>query len=199
MSDSQTPHAAAPKDAKDAREPRDAKEAKNPKDAQSSAAAKPAGPPAGAGLIVVLAVAAAALVGGGGIGMFLIAPAVVAARNAPHPAAEPKKEEGKGKPKAGKVTAYKMDNIVVNPAGSNGTRFLMASIAVEIDDPKVEAAVHDRDFEMRDAVVATLERQTLDMLTHPGARDTVRNQLEDAFTPIVGSRPRVYLTQFVIQ
>jgi flagellar FliL protein len=180
--------------------PKDSKDAKDPK-AAAEAPARPAGPP----LLSVLAVAAGALVGGAAIGLFAIAPRMVAARNAAPaahaPAPEPEKPEKpeKSKPRSGKTTAYRMDNIVVNPAGSNGTRFLMASIAVEIDDPKVEAQVRERDFEMRDAVVATLERQTLEMLTHPGARDTIRNQLEAAFTPIVGSRPRVFLTQFVIQ
>jgi flagellar FliL protein len=89
----------------------------------------------------------------------------------------------------------------VNPAGSAGTRFLMASVAFELSDEKVAAALQEQEVQVRDAVITALESQTLEMLTAPGSRAAIKRQLAATIQPLVpGHQPlRVYLPQFVIQ
>ncbi len=186
-------------------------------EAAPSAPAEGAPKPAAKGpaLPLVLGVSAGTLVAGAALGLLLVAPRVTAMRAASSPAAQAAahgeedahagddgKEKGHGgKEKGGheKPSGYRMDNIIVNPAGSNGTRFLMASVAIEVDNPKLSAVLKERDVPLRDAVISTIERQTLDDLTRLGARDSLRLQLVKALTPVVGARPRVYLPQFVLQ
>lgn len=169
----------------------------------AAAAAKPkAGPP-----IVLIATLAGALIAGGAGGAFLVGPRIVAARNAkpaPHKSAESADNAESGDGKKGdsaKHGVYKIDNLIVNPAGSQGTRFLMATVAIEVPDEKLALTLKERDVQLRDAVIAALEGETLDQLTRPGARDTVKARVARAVAPLTRDVKslRVYLPQFVIQ
>ncbi len=152
-------------------------------------------------MIAVLVAAAAGGVGGG----FVLAP-----RLAPHRAgqadsarAEPE-QEAKEHEKGDKETAgriFKIDNLIVNPAGSEGSRFLMTSVAFEVESETAETALKDHDVQVRDLVVSRLESQTMKMLTQPFARDSIKRDLAAAIVAVVGPKARVtvYLPQFVIQ
>ena len=71
---------------------------------------------------------------------------------------------------------------------------------VWVPDAKTQDWVRAHDAEVRDVVITTLERQTLDQLTQPGARDSVKRALTVALQPVAGTTDlRVYLPQFVIQ
>jgi flagellar basal body-associated protein FliL len=169
---------------------------------------------------ILAAAIVVSLTAGSLLGCLLIAPRVIAARNA-QPAAparaekaegggeaqesEGKKGEGKkGEGKKGegeKSAVFSIDNIVVNPAGSAGTRFLMASVAFELPDEKAVEALREKEVQIRDAVITTLESQTLEMLAAPGSREGIKRQLAIAIKPLVPGQkqPRVYLPQFVLQ
>ena len=186
-----------------------AKEKKGKDAGEEMAPARPFKLPEPAILAAVIVIALAA---GSLLGILVIAPRVVAARNA-RPAVAAKTEdggaakEGEGKQDEGKKGAeeksavYSIDNIVVNPAGSAGTRFLMASVAFELPNEKAVAALREKEVQIRDAVITTLESQTLEMLSAPGSREGIKRQLAIAVRPLVpGHQPvRVYLPQFVLQ
>jgi flagellar protein FliL len=180
-----------------------ADESKDKAEAKPAAKPKPALPlhlliPAGAGLV------AAAL--GIALGLLVVGPRVVALRpGAPAANAEPGGGHegghgGKGKEGA-KAAVFRLDNLIVNPAGSGGTRFLLASVAIEVPDDRYQARLRDRDFQVRDAVIAVLERQTLESVTSPGARDSIKVRLGQALAPMIGAGVpvQVYLPQFVLQ
>lgn len=153
-----------------------------------------------------------ALAAGTVAGMMLLGPRLAAMRGAAPATAhgseeareeKPASEKGKGAhgKEGEKAVVYRLDNLIVNPAGSHGTRFLMASVAVEVPDARIEAELRDRDFQVRDAVIAVLERQSLDVITAPGGRDSVKARLAETLGPMVGRGVplHIYLPQFVIQ
>jgi flagellar FliL protein len=157
------------------------------------------------GMLLVAIGAGAALIGGG-IGALVVAPkllARVAPADSAHASAETPKGEREpkreGKESAGRI--FKLDNMIVNPAGSEGTRFLMASVAFELDDDAEEAQLKAREIELRDMVVSKLESLTMPMLTQPSARDSLKAQLGRQVREILGpkAKVKVYLPQFVIQ
>jgi flagellar protein FliL len=179
--------------------------AKSAKPAAPAPPAKPRGLPP---VLLLASVVVAALALGGAAGSLLIGPRIATMRAAPGSPEAPEEEapepdkghEGKKKEES-KAVVYRLDNIIVNPAGSQGTRFLMASVAFELPDSRLEARLRERDFQVRDVIIATLERQSLQMLMAPGARDSVKRQLGLAVQPLTGRRRpvAVYLPQFVIQ
>lgn len=163
------------------------------------------------------AIALGALAVGAGAGTFLVGPPVAAllggksaAGHDAHASEEEGEDEGHGGGgahgggKGGKGTKKPMvtlDNIIVNPAGSASTRFLMASVAIELPDSKTESRLREQEAALRDVVIGALESRTLEQLAQPGGRDSVRVVLGDAIRPLTGKGkpPRIYLTQFVLQ
>ena len=195
-----------------------------------SAEAPPAAaePTAGAGgpkpLPVILAIVAG-LALGGGAGAFGVGPALASGIAPSPPAAHAKHHAGKSadadadssdaeaddegdapaEKKGGKegtaASVYTIDNLVLNPAGSGGTRFLLLSIAFEMKDAGALESIKTRDAELRDAVLVTLGSKTVEQLSEMTARDSLKTELRTATAKALHTRAvrRVYFPQFVIQ
>ena len=106
-----------------------------------------------------------------------------------------------GEKKAG-AAIHMMENLVLNPAGSNGTRFLMAAVAAELKDEKVKEDMTSRDAELRDAVLRLLGERTVDQLSDVNLREELKKLLTDSLNARLGAKSaikRVYFPQFVIQ
>jgi flagellar FliL protein len=104
----------------------------------------------------------------------------------------------------GKVAAAKpvhlLDNLVLNPAGSGGTRFLLLSVAFELKNAAVLEQMKARDAELRDVVLVTLGSKTVEELADMSAREALRNELRAATVKTFKKGvKRVYFPQFVIQ
>lgn len=178
----------------------------------AAAATEAAAPPAKkTGMVIGLLVAG--LVLGGATGTFVLAPRL--SPKIPTVAGDSTAEHGEGGAaegegaegehgKEGEGAAPKMvtlDNIIVNPAGSQGSRFLMTSVAIATEDEKLETSLRDRQVELRDKVTTVLEVMTMQQLTAPGARDTVKTRVQAMIVTMLGGKPRVkvFIPQFVIQ
>lgn len=94
-----------------------------------------------------------------------------------------------------------VDNLVVNPAASNGGRFLLTSIALEAVSPGETPLLEARDVELRDAMILVLGSKTVEELTDIGQRHIIADELLDAVEAIVGNHvvSRLFIPQFVIQ
>ncbi len=144
---------------------------------------------------------------GGAVGVMVIAPKLVARREAVQegleaPHEEAKEKEGEpGKAEGEKGPIFKIDNLIVNPAGSQGSRFLMVSVAVETPDGKMEETLRHKEAQIRDLVISLLEKQTMETLGTEGIRDELKAQLGDTISALVGTKTKlkVFLPQFVIQ
>jgi flagellar FliL protein len=142
----------------------------------------------------------------GGLGGGIVAATVVAPRFARHASAAPAtdgKSEGQEDPAGAAVPGklFRMENLIVNPAGTQGTRFLMASVALQATRPTDQAMLQAREVQLRDVITSVLERQSITMLTEPGARDSLRVALGAAVSPLLpaGARVTVYIPQLVVQ
>lgn len=177
-------------------------------------------PPKGALLVGVLV---AALIAGTGSGMFVIGPMLAKKSGyvvAPLPdsaggeqgeggghettgGGEHGGKEGEGGASASNL--HLIDNLVLNPAGSGGTRFLMIAAAVEFKESKMVDAFKARDAEVRDVVLRVIGARTVDELSNMAMRDTLRRIIADSLTLLVpkaerkGAIQRVFFPQFVIQ
>lgn len=175
--------------------------------AEAAAAGEaPAAPAAGGrktGMVIGLTFAGAVL--GGVAAALVIAPRIIARQapvvadsahvETPGDSPEPEAEAG------GERQLVELENIIVNPAGSNGNRFLMASVAFSVTDEKVQKILEDREVELRDRVTTILEQMTMSELTAPGARDSLKARITAMAGTIVGPTVpvQVFLPQFVIQ
>ena len=109
--------------------------------------------------------------------------------------------------KAGDAAAkqvYTLDNLVLNPAESGGTRFLLLSVAFETADSKLIDDMKARDAELRDAVLVALGAKTVEQLANMQARDGLKTELQNVALQLISKKSkkktlRVYFPQFVIQ
>lgn len=99
------------------------------------------------------------------------------------------------------VQVHVIDNLVVNPAETNASRFLLASVALA---PGVQADVETlaaRDIEMRDALLRVLGTKTIAELADIQNRDALKDEMTSALASVLGEGwvKRIYLPEFVIQ
>jgi flagellar FliL protein len=120
---------------------------------------------------------------------------VLAARRAAAPAA-PKTSESPST-----SVTHAIENLVLNPAGSNGSRFLMVTATFELKDASTEEKMKDHEAEARDRILGVLGRKTVDELSDINKRDAIKTELLDSVAPLFpkGSVLKVFFPQFVIQ
>ncbi len=101
----------------------------------------------------------------------------------------------------GEGSTLEIDNVVVNPAGAQGSHFLMATVALEVRDKDAEEYLRMNEHVVKDVIQSTLGRQTLKMLSQPGARDQIKLLLAQDIGQLVGDPGllTVYLPEFVVQ
>jgi flagellar protein FliL len=106
--------------------------------------------------------------------------------------------EGHGE---GASPVHVIDNLVVNPARSAGTRFLLASIAVEANTPEQAAIIAEHDIELRDALILVLGAKSVEELTDISQRAGIVRQVKASISKILGPEliHEIYIPQFVIQ
>lgn len=158
----------------------------------------PAPPPRRTGRLVIGV--ALGLVIGGSAGTLLVGPALSRALAAEDgPAAAAVRDSAAWDVGPGSV--YVLDDLLLNPAGSNGTRFLLATLAVEVAGEEVSTKLRAADPVVRDAVLRVLERKTVQELADVGARDRIRDELRAAVAALLpeGAVGQVYLSQFLLQ
>ena len=165
---------------------------------------------------VMISVIAGLLIGAG-VGAFIAGPVIVARiRGTPagaqvaagkHAAAKEGEAKGGKEGKEGKDgkaaegVLHVIDNLVLNPANSGGTRFLMLTVTLDVKDAAVDEELKARDAEVRDIVLAYFGRRTVEQLTDMSQRDTIKRDVLALLNPLLkpGSMKAVYFPQFVIQ
>jgi flagellar FliL protein len=96
---------------------------------------------------------------------------------------------------------HSVDNLVLNPAGTGGARFLMVTATFELKDGGVGQQMKDHDAEVRDRILGVLGRKTIDQLSDVSQREALKKEVLEGVSPLFakGSILKVFFAQFVIQ
>lgn len=106
--------------------------------------------------------------------------------------------------KAGKDKApptYEFSNIVVNLAGTMGTRYLKTSFIVTGPDAALHSRFEDNKARLTDVTLNVLSSLTLADLEEPGSKNVLREKLVGAYNQALGRKvaDQVYFSDFVVQ
>jgi flagellar protein FliL len=187
----------------------------------AEAAAKPAGKPIAA-LLPVIAVIVLAPVLSFAVGQFVLIPqlkkqiaAMPAGAEGEHGAeaeahAEPAAESGghggghgkKGDAApAGPGNTYEMENIVVNLAGTMGTRYLKTTFMVTGTDKNLRSTFETKKPMLVDITLNVLSSLSLADLEEAGAKNIIREKLILAYNQALGRKvaEQIYFADFVVQ
>jgi flagellar protein FliL len=177
---------------------------------EKSSETEQAAPPAAKGGIAKLLPLIGGIVGGialgGVLGFTLLGPRLshkAAATPATADSAKSVKQEGGPEAKKGDAPPpiYQVDNLVMNPAGSGGSHFLLMSVALQLKDASSLETIKGRDAELRDAILRLFSRKTSDQIADISARDQFGVELMGVLDRMfgLGTVAKIYFPQFVIQ
>ena len=106
-------------------------------------------------------------------------------------------------PKAiGKI--YEVKDLIVNPAGTGGTRYLNTTIGLEVEDERLIPELENRSPQIRDALIDILVAKTIEQLDGVEDKQVLREEILTKIndmlpTTEMGKVVHVYLIDFVIQ
>jgi flagellar protein FliL len=117
------------------------------------------------------------------------------------PAAASAKAGKGGKESEVKKELVPLSKLLVNLAGSMGSRYLMISFTLVGTGADFRAKITDNDAQLRDAAGSVLSNKSLADLERPGARNLIRSELLSTFNNVLGKGAiqEIYLTEFAVQ
>jgi flagellar FliL protein len=96
---------------------------------------------------------------------------------------------------------FEIDQIIVNPASTVGSRFLSCSVAFELKNPNDLARFETREIKIRDALITILSARTVDELADARLREPLRRQILARINKLTepAEAEAVYFKDFVLQ
>ena len=99
------------------------------------------------------------------------------------------------------VIIYVVKDIIVNPAGTGGTRFLSVSFGFALESPEMEEMFKQKESIVRDALITIMASRTVAQLTDARQKEIIRYQIKKRVMKIMDTDEieGVYYTNFVLQ
>jgi flagellar FliL protein len=114
---------------------------------------------------------------------------------------EKAEEGGHGEGEGGGDFLYEIEQVIVNPASTVGSRFLSCSVAFEMGSHEDVRAFESKEVKIRDALITILSARTVDELADARLREPLRRQIlsrVNKLTEPVAAKA-VYFKDFVLQ
>lgn len=94
-----------------------------------------------------------------------------------------------------------LNKVLVNVAGSVGTRYLMANYTLVGTAPDFKDRIESNRDMLLDLAAGVMSTKTISDLEKPGARNLIRNELMSVFNNALGANliKEIYITEFAIQ
>lgn len=113
-------------------------------------------------------------------------------------------EKAKAKAKGGHGgggAATEIKDLVVNPAGTDGTRYVCATVSLEASTPQAAEEVSARESQVRDRLIEILGARTVGELSSLKVRDDLREEIRESVDELItqGEIEAVYFSNFVLQ
>ena len=96
---------------------------------------------------------------------------------------------------------YLMEGLVINPANTNGKRFLMVEISLDLDDKDHISLIQENNPKIQQDIIEALSIRTVQELTNVEGREELRRELSDIINRSIGVRSvrNLYFTKYVMQ
>jgi flagellar FliL protein len=141
------------------------------------------------------------------VGQFVLIPQMQKKLLSTPAGAEAAAAEGEGHGEHGKegkeggAPNYEFQNVVVNLAGTMGTRYLKTSFLVTGAEPDIKSVFEANKPRLTDVTLNVLSSLSLADLEEPGAKNVLREKLVAAYNQALGKKvaEQVYFSDFVVQ
>lgn len=105
------------------------------------------------------------------------------------------------KPNPAETGTYQMEDLVVNPAGTNGRRFLLVQISLELGNKEHVSLLESNKMKLRQDMIDALSARTVYQLTDVDEREVLRSELARIINEVIGTTSvrNLYFTKYVMQ
>jgi flagellar FliL protein len=99
------------------------------------------------------------------------------------------------------MSIYVVKDIIVNPAGTNGTRFLLTTVGFEVSSSEARKELEAKDVQLRDMLNTILTSKDLVTLSMVEQREPLRKEIASKVAAMLqrGTLNNVYFSKFIIQ
>ena len=112
---------------------------------------------------------------------------------------KPKEKIPKGDGEVGQF--YEIKDLVVNPAGAQGRRFLVLELGLEAVDEKAVEEAKSKEIRMRDALISLLTKKTPEELLDVSQRTNLKKEILDTINGKLSKAKfhSIYFNKFILQ
>ena len=96
---------------------------------------------------------------------------------------------------------YSIDEIIVNPANTNGRQLLLTALAFDMADEVSKATIEAKDFLVKDMIISVLSSKSARFLGDVSMRDSIRSEISNKLTGFMPEVKlnKIYFSKFIIQ
>lgn len=96
---------------------------------------------------------------------------------------------------------FVVKDLIVNPAGTGGLRYLLTSVGIEVTNEKAFAEIQSKEVIVNDILINVLSSKTLEELSDVTKRKDLRREIAKKIDEILtqGRVQNVYFSKFIIQ
>lgn len=96
---------------------------------------------------------------------------------------------------------YLEEDVIVNPANTQGKRLLLASIGFDLKSEENKSAMKEKEIPIRDMIISTLASKTIEELNSIAYRDSLKLEISNQIKELIPDLRvnRVYFSKYIIQ
>ncbi|MDP2363123.1 MAG: flagellar basal body-associated FliL family protein [Ignavibacteria bacterium] len=96
---------------------------------------------------------------------------------------------------------FSVDDMIVNPAQTNGKMLLLASLGLSVESEESKKSLEEKQVIVKDAIIGVLSSKNVTQLSSPTYRDTLKTEiLKKLSVQMPGSKVNnIYFSKFIIQ
>ena len=96
---------------------------------------------------------------------------------------------------------YSIDDIIINPAGTDGQRLMLLSVGFDVESEEQSKLLESKTVVLKDMIISTVSSKSLAKLSQFGYKDTLKTELSGNLSGIFPAVKvlNVYFSKFIIQ
>jgi flagellar FliL protein len=96
---------------------------------------------------------------------------------------------------------YPIDDIVINPADTDGKRLLLTSVGIDLSKPEMQNEVKTREVMVKDIIISTLASKSISQLDDITYRDSLKHEITLKMKKNIPSIivNNIYFSKYIIQ
>lgn len=96
---------------------------------------------------------------------------------------------------------YSVDDIIVNPAGTEGKRLVLASLGFDVSSEEAFKEMEEKEVIVKDIIITIMSRKSLTELKQVSYKDTLKEDIKESLKKSLPEVQinRIYFSKYIIQ